>query len=228
MDEVLTLTQMSRLMASPARATMLLALADGRALPASELAYRSGISNQTASEHLALMIKMGVLGVEPCGRHRYYRVISPRMMEVLEDFLATSSEIPIGERADIERVAPLRQGRMCYDHLAGRLGVALAEAFQKNRWVFLEKRDFQVTDNGRHQLKDFGIDWIALEHSRRLFARRCIDWSERKPHIGGAFGAALATRFTELDWIRRSRESRAVYLTNEGRRNLLKRFDIDL
>lgn len=228
MDEVLTLTQMARLISSPARAAMLLALADGRALPATELACRAGISNQTASEHLALMKKMGVVCVEHCGRHRYYRVVSPRMMEALEDLLAASAEVRLGERSDIARVAPLRHARMCYDHLAGRLGVDLAEKLQEKKWVFLEARDFQVTDYGRHQLEHFGIDWTALAHSRHLFARHCIDWSERKPHIGGAFGAALATRFMDLDWICRSREGRVVYATNEGRRNLSERFGIDL
>jgi hypothetical protein len=207
---------------------MLLALADGRALPATELAFRSGISNQTASEHLALMKKIGVICVEHCGRHRYYRVVSPRIMEALEDLLAASSEIQIEERPDIARVAPLRQARMCYDHLAGRLGVSMAEQFQGKGWVSLEGKDFQITDSGRYQLGNFGIDWPALVRSRLLLARRCIDWSERKPHIGGAFGAALATRFMELDWIRRTREGRAVYATNEGRRNLSERFGIDL
>lgn len=228
MNEVLTLTQMARLMAAPARAAMLLALADGRALPASELAFRSGVSNQTASEHLALMEKMGVLCVERCGRHRYYRVISLRMMELLEDFLGTSSEIRLKERSDIERVAPLRQGRMCYDHLAGYLGVALAEIFQEKKWVILEEKDFLVTENGRHLLNDFGVNWTGIERSRRLFARRCIDWSERKPHIGGALGAALATCLMDRDWVRRSRDSRAVYLTNEGRKNLSKRLGLSL
>ncbi|EQD68839.1 transcriptional regulator, ArsR family, partial [mine drainage metagenome] len=146
-------------------------------------------------EHLALMKNIGILCVEHCGRHRYYRVVDPRIMELLEDLLASSAEVPIGERPDIARVAPLRQARMCYDHLAGRLGVALAEKLQEKKWVFLEARDFQVTDYGRHQLEHFGIDWRALARSRRLFARRCIDWSERKPHIGGALGAALTIRF---------------------------------
>ena len=228
MDEVLTLAQMARLISAPARAAMLLALADGRALPASELACRAGISNQTASEHLALMKNMGILCVEHCGRHRYYRVVSPRIMEALEDMLAVSAEVRLGERPDIARVAPLRQARMCYDHLAGRLGVALAEKLQEKKWVSLKERDFQVTDIGRHHLGTFGIDWPALGRSRRLFGRRCIDWSERKPHIGGAFGAALATRFIELDWIRRSRESRTVYITNDGRKNLTEIFEIDL
>lgn len=228
MDEVLTLTQIARLISAPARAAMLLALADGRALPATELACRAGISNQTASEHLALMKKLKVLCVEQCGRHRYYRVVSPRIMEALEDMLAVSAEVRLGERPDISRVALLRHARMCYDHLAGRLGVALAEKFQEKKWISLEERDFRVTDSGRHQLGIFGIDWPAIERSRRLFARRCIDWSERKAHIGGAFGAALATRLMELDWIRRSREGRTVYITNDGRKNLTEIFEIDM
>lgn len=228
MDEVLTLAQMARMISSPARATMLLALADGRALPASELAYRAGISNQTASEHLSLMKKMGIVCVEHCGRHRYYRVVDSRIMEALEDLLAASSEVRIAERPDIARVVPLRQARMCYDHLAGRLGVVLAEKLQEKKWVFLEGRDFQVTDNGKDQFEQFGIDWAELERSRRLFARRCIDWSERKPHIGGVLGAALATRFMELDWIRRGTRNRVVFLTNEGRRCFMKIFEVDL
>ena len=228
MDEVLKLAQMARMISAPARAAMLLALADGRALPASELACRAGISNQTASEHLSFMKKMGILCVEHCGRHRYYRVVDARMMEALEDLLAASSEIKIGERPDISRILPLRQARMCYDHLAGRLGVVLADKMQEKKWVFLEGRDFQVTGNGKDKFEQFGLDWAELEGSRRLFARRCIDWSERKPHIGGGLGAALATRFMELDWIRRSTGSRVVFLTNEGRKSLMKIFEVDL
>lgn len=226
MDDVLTLSRMARLMAAPARAAMLLALADGRALPASELAYRAGISNQTASEHLSLMKKMGIVCIEPCGRHRYYRVVTPRIMEALEDLLAASPPLRIEERPDIVRVTPLREARMCYDHLAGRLGVALAERFRENGWIFLEGRDFQVTDEGRNALGRFGVDWMDLEKSRRLFARRCIDWSERKPHIGGALGASLVNRFIDLDWIRRIKGSRTVYATNDGRRNFAEVFGV--
>ena len=149
MYEILTLTQIARLISAPARAAMLLALADGRALPATELACRAGISNQTTSEHLALMKKMGVLCVEHCGRHRYDRVVSPRIMEALEDMLAVSAEVRLGERPDISRVAPLRHARMCYDHLAGRLGVALAEKFQEkngSRWEREISRSRTVVD----------------------------------------------------------------------------------
>lgn len=229
MDDVLALAQMARLISVPARAAMLLAMADGRALPASELAYRAGISNQTASEHLALMKKMGVVCMEPCGRHRYYRVVTPQIMETLEDLLASSSSLSLEERPDIARVTPLREARMCYDHLAGRLGVALAEALQKKEWIALTGRDFHLTERGRNLLvQSMGIDWSKMEHSRRLFARRCIDWSERKPHIGGELGATLANRLTELDWIRRIKDSRTVYATREGRSMLLERFEITI
>ena len=148
--------------------------------------------------------------------------------DALEDYLAASSEIRIGERSDISRILPLRQARMCYDHLAGRLGVVLAEKMQEKKWVFLEGRDFKVTSNGRDRFEQFGIDCSELEGSRRLFARRCIDWSERKPHIGGVLGAALASHFMKIDWIRRSTGSRVVFLTNEGRRSFMKIFEVDL
>jgi len=156
MDEVLTLAQMARLISAPARAAMLLALADGRALPASELACRSGISNQTASEHLSFMKKMGILCVEHCGRHRYYRVVDARMMEALEDLLAASSEIRIGERSDISRILPLRQARMCYDHLAGRLGVVLADKMQEKNGFFWKEEISKSREMVKTNLNSLG------------------------------------------------------------------------
>jgi DNA-binding transcriptional ArsR family regulator len=228
MDEALDLSRIAKLFASTSRAAMLLALADGRALPAGELAFRAGISNQTASEHLSLLKKMGIVSTEPCGRHRYYRIVNRQMMETLEDLLATSfASVQVKERSDIARVMPLREARLCYDHLAGRMGVALAEAFLKREWFFLNGRDFSVTEKGRLLLpQSLHIDWKTIEASRRLFARRCIDWSERKPHIGGALGAALAKTLLERDWIRRSKESRSVYPTREGRKGLQDLFGI--
>ncbi len=227
MDESLKLSEVAKLIASPVRAAMLLAMADGRALPASELAFRSGVTNQTASEHLSLMMKMGIVSIEPCGRHRYYRVVNRKLMDTLEDLLLSSSFIQPGERPDMNRIAPLREARMCYDHIAGRLGVSLAESFQEKGWIILVDRDFTVTGEGRLQLsRTLEIDWDSLESARRLFARRCIDWSERKPHIGGALGATLAQRMLEKDWIRRNKESRTVFTTREGRKILLDLFDV--
>ncbi|EQD26698.1 transcriptional regulator, ArsR family, partial [mine drainage metagenome] len=125
-------------------------------------------------------------------------------MEALEDLLAASSEIQIEERPDIARVAPLRQARMCYDHLAGRLGVSMAEQFQGKGWVSLEGKDFQITDSGRYQLGNFGIDWPALVDPDVSWPDAASTGASGSLTVGGAFGAALATRFMELDWIRRT------------------------
>ena len=228
MDEILSVSQLARIVASPSRSAMLMALADGRALPASELAFRAGISNQTASEHLAMMIERGILSIETCGRHRYYRVVNREMIDTLEDLLSSvSSEKDPSMRSDISRVKPLREARMCYDHLAGRLGVSLAETFLKRDWVSLHDRDYSVTEEGRKRFEEYlRIDWSSIGRSRRLFGRRCIDWSERKPHIGGILGAALAQRLLGRDWVRQNNGSRSVYPTQLGRKMLLELFDI--
>lgn len=226
MDEALVVSTMARIIASPARSSMLLALSDGRALPATELAYRAGVSSATASEHLAYMRKIGILATEKSGRHHYYRVISPRIMEVLEDLLTSYPGPNERIRPELARITPLREARMCYDHLAGRLGVALTGSFQKKEWLVLESIDFRVTDQGRENFERFGIDWTSLSRSRRRLARRCIDWTERTPHVGGALGAALTCRLVALDWIRRTKESRIVIVTTLGRRNLQDMFGI--
>ena len=147
---------------------------------------------------------------------------------MVEGLLAASSpSVRITERPDMARVAPLREARMCYDHLAGRLGVAIAESFLKNEWAFLNGRDFSVSEKGRLYLtRCLNLDWEKVECSRRLFGRRCIDWSERKPHIGGVFGAALARSFLERDWLRRSKESRCIYPTQEGRKRFYDFFKV--
>lgn len=226
MEDDFLLHRLARLISVPSRAAMLLALADGRALPAGELAFRAKVSNQTASEHLTRMKEEGVVESEKCGRHRYYRVSSIRMIETIEDLLAASAEISLRDRPDRSRVDPLRAARMCYDHLAGRLGVSLSERFLEAGWVSLEEKDYSVTEIGWTFLASIGIDRRILESSRRLFARRCIDWSERKPHIGGALGAAMAARFMELDWIRRSPDSRVVYATHSGRKSFEEHYGL--
>jgi DNA-binding transcriptional ArsR family regulator len=228
MDEILSVSQIAKIIASPSRSAMLMALSDGRALPASELAFRAGISTQTASEHLAMMRERGILSIETCGRHRYYRVVNQEMIGTLEDLLASvSSALEPMMHPDFSRVKPLRDARMCYDHLAGRLGVSLAETFLERDWVSLHDRDFSLTEEGRKKFEKYlRIDWSSIERSRRLFGRRCIDWSERKPHIGGAFGAALAQCLLGRDWVRQNKDSRSIYPTQQGRKMLLEFFDI--
>ncbi|MBU2803968.1 helix-turn-helix transcriptional regulator [Acidithiobacillus ferridurans] len=215
------------LLGVPARASMAWALVGGDALPASELAYRAGVTPQTASHHLARMVDGGLLAVERCLRYRYYRLASPAVAEILESLMALSGPPILKNRPDRAAVDPLRQARSCYDHLAGNLAVALADTLQRNGWINLQERDYQVTEVGEHGFAAFGLDLPALRHQQRLFARRCIDWSERRPHIGGALGAALMTRFQESGWIRRNPGDRKIWVSSAGQQGLWKTFGID-
>lgn len=216
------------LLAVPTRMTMLFALMDGSALPASELAYRAGVSPQTASHHLALLIEAHLLVVERCLRYRYYRIASPAVVETIESLLVISGQPALKERADHSQLERLRLARTCYDHLAGRIAVSLADALQKKDWIVLEGRDFQVTERGESAFNKLGIDLPMLRKQQRLFARRCIDWSERRPHLGGALGAALLARFREMDWVRKKMGDRQVHISSKGQQELWKLFGIDL
>jgi len=216
------------LLAVPTRMAMLFALMDGSALPASELAYRAGVSPQTASHHLALLIEAHLLVVERCLRYRYYRIASPAVVEAIESLLAISGQPALKERADHSQLEHLRLARTCYDHLAGRIAVSLADALQKKDWIVLEGRDFQVTERGESAFNKLGMDLPMLRKQQRLFARRCIDWSERRPHLGGALGAALLARFQEMDWVRKKTGDRQVHISSKGQQELWKRFGIDL
>lgn len=210
----------------PSRTAMLSALADGQALPAGELAFRAYLSPQTASAHLGKLVEGGLLRVERCGRHRYYRMANAEAAQIVVHLMALAPPVKLRARPDQTKVDPLRAARTCYGHLAGRLGVALAESLSRENLIRLEKCDYRVTRRGEAWFADFGLDLAALRKQRRSFAHRCIDWSERVPHIGGALGDAFAARLFELDWIRRSRRKRAVHVTKPGQRALKKLLDV--
>ncbi|MHB8249722.1 MAG: ArsR/SmtB family transcription factor [Acidithiobacillus sp.] len=216
------------LLGVPARAAMAWALIGGDALPASELAYRAGVTPQTASHHLARMVDGGLLAVERCLRYRYYRLASPAVAEILESLMALSGPPILKNRPDRAAVDPLRQARSCYDHLAGSLAVALADTLQRNGWINLQERDYQVTEIGEQGFKDFELDLPSIRHQKRLFARRCIDWSERRPHIGGALGAGLMARFHALGWIRKKAGDRKIWISSTGQRGFWDTFGLDL
>lgn len=226
MDDAVALSQIAQLLAVPTRAAILLALADGRALPVSELAYRAGINTSTTSAHLARFVKAGLLRVEVCGRYRYYCLASPRVMEAAEDLFAVHGAPLLSResRPDEAKVAPLRSARLCYDHLAGRLGVALSDRLQGLGLVRLVGRDYAVTEIGWDKFTALGLERSTLESARRHLARRCIDWSERRPHIGGAVGAALALYLEQQRWIRREGKTRCVHVTAQGGRGLWEAF----
>lgn len=218
--------EVAALVGDPARANMLMALADGRALTATELAFLARITPQTASGHLAKLVAGRLLLVAKQGRHRYFRLASPLVSRMLEGINAMAAiEGPPRYRPRCSADEALRRARFCYDHLAGRLGVALADALVARGHIEFGEDGGAVTQAGGDFFATFGVDLET--RTRRAFCRPCIDWSERRPHIAGAVGAGLARRCFDLGWIARLRDSRAVTVTAKGRGGLRETFGID-
>jgi DNA-binding transcriptional ArsR family regulator len=221
------LAETAALVGEPARAAMLMALMDGRALTAAELARVAGIMPQTASGHLARMTTAGLLALHRQGRHHYHRLASPAVARMLEAVIEVCA-VRDGEmkrRAVVTgpRDAAMRAARTCYDHLAGRLGVGLADALTGRGHVELSAEGGAATPAGLAFLREFGVEFgNGARHS--VYCRPCLDWSERRLHIGGALGAALAARCFALGWIRRQEGSRAVTVTPAGERGFRQSF----
>jgi len=227
--------EIAELAGDPARAGMLHALMDGRALTASELARVAGVTPQTTSGHLARLAAAGLVSVERQGRHRYHRLASPAVAQMIESIMqvAADAERPCRTLTVGPRDAALRAARTCYDHLAGRLGVALTDALVAGGQVELSADAGLVTDGGLILLRRIGIDVDALmadrgKRSARVLCRPCLDWSERRPHLAGAVGAALCARSLTEGWIRRTDGTRAVTLTPEGERIFRERLGVRL
>ena len=192
------ISSLAALISEPARGRILIALLDGRGLPASELAQRAGITCQTASSHLAKLAEGRLLQVVPQGRHRYYRIANARVAELLESMARFA---PIKETYRSEPKSPIQIARTCYNHLAGTLGVRITDAIVGRGFLRAVGRDYQLTKKGAQWFSELGIDTGTLRKSGRVFARQCLDWSERCNHLAGALGSALAQRLFELDWI---------------------------
>lgn len=220
MANVNKLAGMTAVMGHPARAAMLEALMDGRALTAGELAKAAGISLPTASGHMARLADMGLLTLEKQGRHRYHRLASPEIAHLLEEIVQVAVKLarPTKKLTVGPRDESLRAGRTCYDHLAGRLGVAITDALVSGGHISLERDGGQVTDRGQGLLAELGLAVAPSRH--RLFCRPCLDWSERRPHLAGALGAAICQHCIDQKWIRRLPGTRAVEVTPMGRQLL--------
>jgi DNA-binding transcriptional ArsR family regulator len=235
------------LLADPTRARVLLALGDGRALAASVLADEAGVSSSTISGHLHKLLDADLLAVEPHGRYRYYRLASPRVARLLELLAQYAPPAPIHSLRQGTRAHAVRRARYCYDHLGGRLAVALMGALLDRGILagddgrFHPERahedrlsapgrdiDYRLTAHGEAALERFGIDVEGLRATRRPLIRYCLDWSEQRHHLAGALGAALATRLSELGWIERAPHHRAVLLTDTGTRGLAHAFGIPI
>lgn len=215
------IARLAALLADPARAQILLALMDGRALTAGELARAGGVSPQTASSHLGKLLDGGLLATTPQGRHRYYRIADAEAAHAIET-LSVLSGAPAGRRIHTgPRDGARRSARICYDHLAGEMGVALMDGLVRQGTLAGDAFNVRLTEQGSARLRDFGIDVEALARGKRPLCRSCLDWSERRPHLAGGLGAALLDTFLGEGWIRRQAQSRALTFSGEG----LRRFD---
>ena len=220
------IAEIAALVGEPARATMLSALLDGRALTATELAFAARITPQTASAHLAKLNEAGLLSVSPDGRHRYFRLASPKVVEMLDGIVNVAPESRPRYRPLSRQARELSAARICYDHLAGRLSVELTKFFTAHDYIVIGEEAAEITPAGTRFLTDFGVDPSALSSTRRQFCRLCLDWTERRPHIAGAVGAALTKRYFNLGWTERMSHSRAVIVTALGKRGFLETFGI--
>ena len=215
------------LLAEPARAALMTAVIADGALPATELAARARIAPSTASEHLARLVDGGFLASEKQGRHRYYRLADPAVAAAIEALAFIAPQPPVRSLREATRSEHLRAARTCYDHLAGRVGVALARSLERDGTLLRRNGGYELGPKSGGRLEELGVDVSALERLRRPVVRGCLDWSERELHVAGALGAALAERFFELGWIKRRDGNRSVEVTAQGRAGLLKELRVD-
>jgi DNA-binding transcriptional ArsR family regulator len=229
------------LLGDPSRCRVLLALGDGRALPAGRLAAEAGVSPATVSSHLRKLLEAGLLTVEVYGRCRYYRLAGPDVGRLIEALQQLAPPRPVTSLRADTRARALRSARTCYDHLAGRLGVQLmaalladgrlnggdgtfnpAAARRDSRVGYGHDVDYALTNAGRAFLDEFGV----ILPARRLLVRYCVDWSEQRHHLAGALGRGLLDRLTDLDWVRPSPHSRALAVTEKGRDGFAQYFGV--
>lgn len=200
------------------RVRMLALLMEGRALTAKELALGVGIEPATATSHLKRLLDDGLAACTSQGRHKYFRIASEQVAQLVETLMRVAPQRKTQARASATE--PIRQARYCYDHLAGGLGTGLLAMMLKKNWLVpqagADAKRLEASARGIKSLSALGIDIAQAQGRRRQFACRCLDWSERQDHLGGALGAALAERFTALNWIERKKHSRVVHLTALG------------
>jgi DNA-binding transcriptional ArsR family regulator len=223
------MVEVAALVGDTARATMLAVLMNGQSLTGSELAYLARVSRPTASEHLAKLVGAKLIDVTRRGRFQYYRLASPLVARMLESIIAVAEiQVPSRHQPRSAQEDALRFARTCYDHLAGQLGVAIADAMIGAGHMVLADDGGEITDSGRALLSGFGVELAPKTRSTRIFCRPCLDWSERRYHVAGHVGAEIWRCSLERGWFVRERDTRSVRLTPVGQSGLRETFGLDL
>jgi DNA-binding transcriptional ArsR family regulator len=207
-----------------ARADVLTALMADRALTATELADVAGVTKQTISAHLGKLVDARLVAFEKHGRHRYFRLSDPDVAHLLESLMGVAFRTGAVRVRSSRREPALRRARVCYDHLAGEVGVRIFESLVKRRALVPGDDGLELTAEGQSLFRKLRIDTDTVAKQKRIFCRACLDWSERRHHLAGALGAALLARIVELGWAKRARDSRVILLTVPGQQALDRMF----
>ncbi len=204
------------LIGDPARANMLTALMSGKALTATELAHEAGVTVQTASSHLKKLVDGGMLNQRKSGRHRYFSTADDEVADLLESLMGLAAKQGHMRTRTGPKDPALRKARVCYNHLAGEVGVALFDSLQSHGHIRIEDEHPLLTDDGAKFFSGFGIDLEPLKKARRPVCKSCLDWSARRSHLAGGLGVALLNRFYELSWAKRLDGTRIVEFSRKG------------
>jgi DNA-binding transcriptional ArsR family regulator len=214
------IARVASLLGDPARADALTALMTDRALTATELATTAGVTKQTMSAHLSKLLDASLVTMEKQGRHRYFRLANEDVASLLESLMGVAFRTGAIRIVSSLREPALRKARICYDHLAGEVGVKVYESLTRHRALTTSEDGLQLTQSGEEWFARMGINTHDAARQRRTFCRPCMDWSERRFHLAGALGAALLSRFRELGWLKFDKDSRVVRITPLGDREL--------
>jgi len=227
-DDAKKLADLSGHLADPARAAMVLALMDGTVRPTGDLQLAANVSAASASMHLSKLVSARILTVRKHGRVKYYRISNAAVAHAIEALTIVASPGTLLRQLARSALNPFAFARTCYDHLAGRLGVEIVSGLQAKGILLPAGNCYQLTEEGDHWLKSIDIDSASLHRERRQFAPQCLDYTERRPHLAGALGAAILRRMIELNWLARSRVPRALRVTIQGKVELRNKLDINI
>jgi DNA-binding transcriptional ArsR family regulator len=214
------------LIGDPTRASIMWTLLDGRAFTATELAISANTSPQNISMHLGKLLEANLLCVEKQGRHKYYRFSNKEVAYVVEAMANLIPKPEIASKNKTENYPPIKYCRTCYDHLAGKIGVALTDSLLEQKIIIENNNTFEISSEGEKWFSDFGINIKDAQKQKRIFLKPCLDWSERRNHIAGSIGTLLLNKMLNEDWIRRTANSRAIVITGKGEKEFLKYFKI--